>query len=431
MEKTRNFVQKIKSLSKRRKIFFSLILVFVVFAVFKNFILPNGDDSLLFEKIESKVFVQSVVASGQVVSDTDLNLSFNSGGIVKSINVKVGDKVYKGKVLASLNQGPLSASLTQARGSLLAAQAKYEKIIEGSTDKEVALAKVLLDNAKNDYIKIQKVQEELVKKAYDDLSYFQKTGYSIDEISKINAYNQALANQSQALSQSQSLINQRQAEFDLKIDTASDADISLARADILSAQGQVELANANLENSIIRSPAQGTITSVDIKIGELAEAYKKAIVLEDLQNLYIEAKINEANISILKIGDPVDVTYDALGKDKVFVGEVFSIDPSATADDGIINYKIKVLLKEKNNIIKPGMNADITITTFKKENAIAVPFSAISNKDGMSYVKVVKDENQKDYEEVSVETGVVGDGNLIEIISGLNGGEMIMISNKK
>ncbi len=153
--------------------------------------------------------------------------------------------------------------------------------------------------------------------------------------------------------------------------------------------------------------------------------------MEDLQNLYIEAKINEANISILKIGDPVDVTYDALGKDKVFVGEVFSIDPSATADDGIINYKIKVLLKEKNNIIKPGMNADITITTFKKENAIAVPFSAISNKDGMSYVKVVKDENQKDYEEVSVETGVVGDGNLIEIISGLNGGEMIMISNKK
>ncbi len=99
---------------------------------------------------------ETVLVTGQVVSEVDLNLSFQSSGIVRSISVKEGDKVYKGQVLASLDQSSALATLTQARGSLLQAQAAYDKLVNGASQSDlqslenaVSLAKVNLNSAYN------------------------------------------------------------------------------------------------------------------------------------------------------------------------------------------------------------------------------------------------------------------------------------------
>lgn len=430
MQKIKNLIQKLKTYSLRRKIFLGIVFVLIIFGLGKNFLGKNDNKSFEVGVVKKDTLIQSVIASGQVVSEIDLDLSFNSSGVVKKINTKVGNKVYKGQILASLDQGSLLASLTQAQGALASAQAKYDKTIEGSSDKEVVLAQTLLDNAKIDYDNIKSEQDLLVDSAEDE--YFDTISTNGANLLKAkNDLNYIKKVRESALISATSIINQRQAELDIKIASATDADIALAKADILSAQGQVQLANANLENSIIRAPASGTITKVDIKLGELAEAYKKSIVLEDIGNLYVEAKINEANISNIKIGNPVIITYDSLGGDKDFQGEVVFVDPSATTEEGIVNYKIKISLKEKNNLIKPGMNADINITTFKKENSLVVPFLAIKKESGLSYIKVVNDLKNNTYDTVPVEVGTIGDGNLVEIISGVNEGDSIIVSGKK
>ena len=85
-----------------------------------------------------------------MTSATDLNLSFTTSGVIKNIRVSVGQKVRKGDILANLEQGTELGTLTSARGALLAAQARYQKILDGASSEEIALAEVALKNAETD-----------------------------------------------------------------------------------------------------------------------------------------------------------------------------------------------------------------------------------------------------------------------------------------
>lgn len=416
-------LNNLKKFLKKRYIISAIIVIFIVFFSIKN---HNGNN-MLTDTVKVLDLQKSVLATGQVVSKTELELSFNTSGLVSKIDVEIGDKVRKGQVLASLRQASLLASLTQARGILAGAQAKYQNTIEGSSDEEVALAKILLENAKKEYEKVKAEQDAIVEKEDND---FWRTGENIYIVGAQDKYIIAKQQREKLLIQAQSVIDQRQAELDIKVANATDSEIALAKADILSAQGQVEKAQADLENSIIRAPQNGTITKIDIKLGELAEVNKKAITIEDVENLYIEAKINEANIALVKIGDPVQIVYDSLGPEKVFNGVVFSIDPSSTTEDGVVNYKIKIALDEIDAGIKPGMNADLTIITFKKEQVLVVPKLAVTTKNGINYLKVLHESKRKIYNEVPVVLGEEGDGNLVEIIEGAVVDQKIVVSTK-
>ncbi len=429
MEKIQNIITKIKSWSLRRKIFFGVLVLIVIFIGYKKFGPTDNSATIVAEKVTRVNLAKTVLATGQVTSKTDLSLSFTNTGIVKSIRVSVGDKVYKGQILANLDQGGELAGLTKARATVAQAQAKYNKILEGSTDTEITLAKVLLENAKNDYEKGKSQQDVLVENALNELN---KRTYDVTDYEQNKfAYDSAVKTRDTTLANLQAVINQRQAELDVKMAKARNSDIELAQADILSAQGELESANAKYENTLLRAPSNGTITSVDIKIGEQATAQKEVMILQDISNLYLEANINEANIAIVQLGQPVKITYDSLGPDKVFQGEVLSIDPSSNSTDGIVNYKIKVALKDKNEIIRPGMNANIVITTFTKDNILVVPLLSVKTIDGVSTVGLITNEKRKLYKDVPVTIGAIGDGNLIEIQTGLNEGDSVVVINKK
>ena len=112
---------------------------------------------------------RSVRATGQVVSNTDLDLSFHKESVVKSVRVKVGDAVVAQQILATLDQGQALSVLTQARGALLKARASYTKTLEGASNEEVALAEVVLKNAQNDLFNTRNNQKTIVANAYQAL----------------------------------------------------------------------------------------------------------------------------------------------------------------------------------------------------------------------------------------------------------------------
>lgn len=430
MEKTNNIFKKIKSWSTRRKIFFAVIFVLVIFLGYKKFGPTDNSSSIIAEKVVRMNLAKTVLATGQVTSKTDLSLSFSNSGIVKSLNVSVGDKVYKGQILAHLDQGAELAELTKARANVAQAQAKFNKIQEGSTESEIALSKILLDNAKTEYANT-KIQQDILVEEAQNKYYSTATSSGTNLITAKNDFEYAKKTRDTILSGLQSTINQRQAELDVKQALARTSDLDLAKADILSAQGSLESANSKYENTLLRAPGGGTITSVDIKLGELAVSQKQVMVLQDISSLYLEANINEANIAIVKIGHPVKITYDALGPDKFFQGEVFSIDPSSNNTDGVVNYKIKVGLKDTESVIRPGMNANIVITTFTKENVLVAPLLSIQTVDGVSTVGLITNDKRKLYKYVPVTIGAIGDGNLVEIQSGLSEGDSVVVINKK
>lgn len=484
---------------KRFWIILGLLVIVVAYLIFKP---SSSVKNTVTDIAKLSDLKQTVLATGQVVSNTDLNLSFNTSGVVKSLKVKIGDTVKAGQVLATLDQGKELAALTSARGSLAAANARYRRTLEGASNEEISLSQITLNQTKL-------TQDTLVKNAYNSLlnSSLEATSYpptttdtslpaisgtynlgkegqiiievglsgrtfkthglittdgdvsttspqpignsglyiqfpsdlslvftewvveipnkkAANYLANYNAYQAALA-------QAKLSVDQREAELAIKKSAARSSDIELANAEILSAEGQVQSAQAQYNNTIITAPVDGTITSIDIKIGQLAQAQTRAMVLQDVSNIYIEANINEANISELSIGMPIDITYDSFGSDKIFKGSITKIDPSSTIISGVVNYKVTASTEQLSEL-RPGMTANMTIKVKEKSNIITAPSrSVITDDNGDRSIRVITNERKKKWGTVPVITGLEGDGGVVEIVKGLSVGDEYVILIKQ
>jgi HlyD family secretion protein len=223
----------------------------------------------------------------------------------------------------------------------------------------------------------------------------------------------------------QAQVNTAQANLDQIKASAPQSDIDSAKAQILSAQGQVDAAQANYDNTVLRAPATGTITQVDIKVGEQASTMQEVMILQDIGDLHAEANVSEANIASIQAGQSVDYTFDALGTDQHFSGQVESVNPASIVIAGVVDYKVTANF---NNVpgIKPGMTANMTILVAKKDNALAVPSSAVIQQNNQQIVRVIDDLKKQTYHNVVVQTGLQADGGLTEITSGLSEGQTVI-----
>ena len=235
----------------------------------------------------------------------------------------------------------------------------------------------------------------------------------------------ALQTRDSAVAAAQAQVDSAQANLDQVKAQARQSDIDGAKAQILSAQGQVASAQAAYDNTILRAPADGTITQVDVKVGEQANAMQEVMVLQDIGDLHAEADVSEANIASLQVDQSVDYTFDALGPDRHFSGTVQTINPASTVISGVVDYKVTASLPNIPDI-KPGMTANMTVLVAKKDNALSVPSSAVISQNGNQYVRVVDDPKKQTYHQVQVQTGLQADGGLVEITSGLSEGQTII-----
>lgn len=203
------------------------------------------------------------------------------------------------------------------------------------------------------------------------------------------------------------------------------ANVSSARARVAQAAADAQGMRADLEKTVLRAPFAGVVTKVDIKKGEIALANEPAITIISEANYEIEAFIPEVDISKVAPGKEADIVLDAYGESVIFKGTISSVDLSETVLEGVATYKIVVQFLEKDERIKSGMTADVDIVVNHKENVLVVPQSAVYMKDGARMVKVWK--NEKEIEERKVEIGIRSIDGTIEILSGLNEGEKIVI----
>jgi len=213
-------------------------------------------------------------------------------------------------------------------------------------------------------------------------------------------------------------------------------------ADITLAQGQINQALANLasvqkqiDDSRLVAPLDGVVTQVNYEVGEqFSAAGKPFVTILVNNNFYIEADITEADITKIKIGNPVEITLDAFGPDVIFHGQVYFIDPAQTVIQDVVYYKVKISFSDSQEItrltteyhtdIKAGMTANVTIITAERDNVVKVPARAIIDKDnGTKIVRLLKD-NQ--LQEVPVTVGLRDDEGLVEVTSGVNPGDQVV-----
>ncbi len=210
----------------------------------------------------------------------------------------------------------------------------------------------------------------------------------------------------------------------------AEANIILQLAEIELKKSAVQASLARLSKNTLKSPIAGTVTTQDAKVGAIVSGGEIIISVISENNLEIESNIVEADIAYLRIGNKAKLSLDAYGEEVIFEAEVVKIDPAAKLIEGVANYKITLELIGEDERIRAGMTADIDITTMELSDVIVIPYRAIIFRNGVGkFVRILKEDGQM--EEVLVETGMVGDGSLVEVVKGINEGDKIITSIKK
>ncbi|MDP2812314.1 MAG: efflux RND transporter periplasmic adaptor subunit [bacterium] len=236
-------------------------------------------------------------------------------------------------------------------------------------------------------------------------------------------YQTSIIDKENSVSSALNSLNLAKAKLDLKQAPARDFEIDAANAKIRQAEATLNRYLSNWSETIIKAPVEGIISKVNFDKGEQTSLSSPVISMIGLSEMEIKVDVPESDITKLAIGDPVNITLDAFSAEDKFFGTVTFVDPASTLIDGVVYYKVTISFNQKDDRLKSGMTADLTINTDSRTGVMVVPSRAVIYREDKKYVQVLVNGQLAEKE---VTTGLKGDGGLVEILSGLNEGEEVI-----
>ncbi len=171
-----------------------------------------------------------------------------------------------------------------------------------------------------------------------------------------------------------------------ELDTAVQAK-KAAEAQLQSARATVEKDQANLANTVIRSPVSGVVVDRSVDVGQTVAASLQTPTLfkiaQDLSKMQIDANFAEADIGSIRVGQAVRFTVDAFAG-RNFKGEVRQIRLSPTVQQNVVTYDVVVNVDNPEQILMPGMTAYVSIAVQERKDALLVPNAALRFKPANS-----------------------------------------------
>ncbi len=201
------------------------------------------------------------------------------------------------------------------------------------------------------------------------------------------------------------------------------SDIRAREADIKQAEARIDLLRNRIADTTLTSPVAGVVSNVLARSSEVVAGGSPVVVISPEEEMQVGIDIYEGDISKVKIGDRIKAKFVAF-PDEEFEGEVVFINPTGRIIDGVIYYAIKIMLDEYPEKVLPQMTVDITIKTAQREDVLLVPERVIYRKDGKEFVQIIANGELK---EAEIETGLRGEGRMVEIISGLSEGDRLLL----
>ncbi len=408
-------------------------------------------------KIQRGNLTATISAAGTVAARAQVSLVFQTAGQVKEINVKAGDKIKAGQVLAKLDttdletaltkaqialessklqlqktkQGPKPAQIESAKASLASAQAAYQVALTkyGLTDAQVAVARAQLDKAAATIQRAQAAYEweknnwlnkdptlSSQKKALDDA----QDAYNTILIS----YNQQLAGiNDTGIKSAASQVAQAQSSLDKLLNTPTPEDIAQAEAAVKQSEASLKQSQAALAKASIFAPFDGTVGDVYVQIGQWATANTQAISAVDLSWLDLTITLSEVDVSKIQEGQQVEIMLDA-EPGTTLDGLVTQIDLIGTTTQGVVNYASVVSISNPTDALRPGMNASASIILQHREDVLLVPNRAVRTSGRTRTATVVY---QGQLIDVPVTLGLSGDSQS-EVASGLQEGDLVLVN---
>ena len=404
--------------------------------------------------------VTSVVSgTGSLAPAGRMNVNFKVAGTLTEVDVKVGDKVTTGQVLARLDSTTQQATLAQAQASLASAQASLQAAQSPLTGAQLVQLQHQLNAAQqsyNDTVASVNAQNQA------------DANTVANDQAKVNADcpNGPTCNQDQAqLSNDRSKQNMDAISGQSRINSASQQitsardnltvqsqvkpnQVSSAQAQIASAQAQVQAAQLALNETTLTAPTSGVVVSINGVTGEAvagggsgataqapgslapqpssgssaAAASSGFMVIDDNSSLVAVMPFAETDAAKLAVNQPVALTFDAISG-LTISGHVLSISPSATVVSNVVDYYATFVLNRTDPRLREGMTVNAAVTVAQADHAVRVPNAAVRTQNGTTMVIVLSGTQQVPTEVV---TGVVGD-TYTEIKGGLNEGDRVVL----
>lgn len=193
-----------------------------------------------------------------------------------------------------------------------------------------------------------------------------------------------------------------------------------AEAGLRSAQANLEKAQISYADMFIKAPFNGIITARNINVGEIATTQTTVISMVNLEQVVIKGCVGEEHVNKLKLDQEVQVRVSAVSS-AMFTGRIVNI--SLAADPQTKAYPVKIKIDNPNYLLKPGMFAEVKITT-SQEQCLMVPRQAVLDEQDKKVVFVLDNGVAR---KRFVEVGLADDRN-VAVTSGLQEGETIIVS---
>jgi len=310
-----------------------------------------------------------IIAEGKLKPGQAANLSFQVRGMVEGVNVKIGDKVNKGDVLARLaNASQAEAQLASANLELVSAQQDLVELLDSSG---TSLAQVVID--------LKEAQEDH-DKADDYLIYLQnskkvpQTENRMNLVQTFNGYEYQYKTKNfkgpapkdwiieaeNDLALKKAKLEQLQRAYERMKDGADTDQLALLEARLENAKAQVTAAQSNLSNYVLTAPFDGVVADMAVEVGEQVGAESRAVSIVNTSSWVIETTdITELEVVDLAVGQNVTFTADALS-DVTMNGVVTEISQSSFVQNGDVIYTVHIAVSDVDSRIKWGMTVEVT-----------------------------------------------------------------------
>lgn len=358
--------------------------------------------------LESKI-----LTSGTVIAEDKQKQYATVTGILREFAVKEGDKVKKGQIIAKIDTSDVDSRILDLEAQISLSQANLAKAQAGMEPEELAQEQERLAQAQRDY--------DTAKKEYDRIHQLFVSGASTQqEVDKAKSQ----------LDSTLSSLELAKQQLALKQKGPRKEEIVSHQAQINKLQVERQQLEKERVQSVVIAPADGTVIAVAAENGQYVNKGTELLTLANLDNLLIQADINESDVNKLKLGQSATIEGVSLGKEKLDA-EVTRISPIATTTQSSSGQgektRVKVMLKPSGELsaLKPGFHVDINISVEKIDDALQVPIEAIQqDENGSTFVWIASDGVAK---KQPVDTGVENEL-FSHIKAGLDGEEQIILS---
>ena len=443
-----------KNIWKKRKkliITLAIIVVLIIVAVVavrkKVSDMVESGNTIQLQSVGKQDMSDFISLTGTVTGENQINYTSTAESQIKTINVKVGDEVKAGDVIATLDQEAIQSQITLLEKSVANANALSQNQLQqnknaldtAKKDRQAQLsqAKKQIESANSDYTDAQNTYNSL-KKQLDALKEQKNQTQDPDTAENFNMQISGLQSQlseaSAAVKAAKSAVDEAYRNYD-SVDASTRQSVESAQNTIdmekysqetdTSSKTQLESLRKQLQECTITCQADGIVTAVNVSAGSVNTPGATIVTVENNHSMIMTASVKETDILKLQEGMKAVVTADALD-DQEIPGEVIKVvrvynGASAAAsagDSGLGNtqtesaasasgYSVQIRLGE--SALLSGMSAKAKITITDKENILSVPYDLVQeNEDGSNYVLCAEENKDGSYTAVK-RTVVTGD----------------------